>query len=107
MVEKPLAVNMEHASKMLSLAKKHGIHLLTNYETTWYGSNALAYRLSINEKKIGDIRGRCRWKAIGSDPAARICSGRFGHFDRSAPLQSTDLLRNGQESASGFLARVT
>ncbi len=56
MVEKPLAVNMEHASKMLALAKKHGIHLLTNYETTWYGSNAMAYRLSINEKKIGDIR---------------------------------------------------
>ena len=39
MVEKPLAVNMEHAKKMEALAKKHHIHLLTNYETTWYGSN--------------------------------------------------------------------
>ena len=56
MVEKPLAVNMEHANKMLNLARKYNIHLLTNYETTWYGSNAMAYRLSINEKKIGDIR---------------------------------------------------
>lgn len=36
MVEKPLAVNMEHARKMEDLSKKHGIHLLTNYETTWY-----------------------------------------------------------------------
>ena len=36
MVEKPLAVNMEHARKMEALSKKFGIHLLTNYETTWY-----------------------------------------------------------------------
>ena len=36
MVEKPLAINMEHAKKMEDLSKKHGIHLLTNYETTWY-----------------------------------------------------------------------
>ncbi len=56
MVEKPLAVSMEHAGKMISLAKKHNIYLLTNYETTWYGSNEEAYRLAITEKKIGDIR---------------------------------------------------
>jgi predicted dehydrogenase len=36
MVEKPLAVNMKHAKKMESLAKKYKIQLLTNYETTWY-----------------------------------------------------------------------
>jgi predicted dehydrogenase len=41
---KPLAVSMEHAREMESLAKKHGIHLLTNYETTWYGSNAAALK---------------------------------------------------------------
>jgi predicted dehydrogenase len=35
MVEKPLAVSVEHARKMQALAEKHGIHLLTNYETTW------------------------------------------------------------------------
>lgn len=38
MVEKPLAVNMEHAKKMEAISKKNGIHLLTNYETTWYPS---------------------------------------------------------------------
>ncbi|WP_395344186.1 Gfo/Idh/MocA family protein [Ningiella sp. W23] len=38
MVEKPLAINMEHANKMYELAKQHNIHLLTNYETTWYPS---------------------------------------------------------------------
>ncbi len=56
MVEKPLAVSMEHANKMLSLAKKYGIHLLTNYETTWYGSNEKAYSIVNKEKMIGDIR---------------------------------------------------
>lgn len=56
MVEKPLAVSWEHAQRMAALAKEHGIHLLTNYETTWYGSNARAYQLIHEEKGIGPIR---------------------------------------------------
>ena len=56
MVEKPLAVSMKHAKKMESLAKKHRIHLLTNYETTWYPTNHKAYELSKKERIIGDIR---------------------------------------------------
>jgi len=56
MVEKPLAVSNEHATKMLALAKKYNIYLLTNYETTWYGSNAKAYRVIKEDKLIGDIR---------------------------------------------------
>lgn len=55
MVEKPLAVNWEHAKKMIDLAEKHDIHLLTNYETSWYGSNAKAYDI-IESGDIGDIR---------------------------------------------------
>ena len=55
MVEKPLAVSQEHASRMLALAKKHGIHLLTNYETSWYGSNEKAGQL-IADQQIGAIR---------------------------------------------------
>jgi predicted dehydrogenase len=35
MVEKPLAVNLDHARQMAALARQHHIHLLTNYETTW------------------------------------------------------------------------
>ena len=56
MVEKPLAVSLDHANKMSALAKKHNIHLLTNYETTWYGSNQKAYDLVHSEKLVGDIR---------------------------------------------------
>ncbi len=56
MVEKPLAVSWEHAQEMIALAKKHKIHLLTNYETSWYGSNHKAYDLVHTEDKIGNIR---------------------------------------------------
>ena len=56
MVEKPLAVSVDHARRMAALATKHHIHLLTNYETTWYGSNRRAYELVDQEKAIGEIR---------------------------------------------------
>ncbi|MGB5819786.1 MAG: Gfo/Idh/MocA family oxidoreductase [Saonia sp.] len=56
MVEKPLAVNLGHAKKMIALAQKHNIHLLTNYETSWYGSSYKAYDLAITEQKVGDLR---------------------------------------------------
>ncbi|MDF1696265.1 MAG: Gfo/Idh/MocA family oxidoreductase [Saprospiraceae bacterium] len=55
MVEKPLAVSLEHAKKMEKLAKKHNIHLLTNYETTWYPSNHKAKEFIQNDS-IGAIR---------------------------------------------------
>jgi predicted dehydrogenase len=54
MVEKPLAVSLEHAKKMESLAKKHGIQLLTNYETTWYPTVHAAHEL-LNKDSIGSL----------------------------------------------------
>jgi predicted dehydrogenase len=55
MVEKPLAVSLEHARKMEALSKKHNILLLTNYETTWYGSHYAAQRIT-DAGTIGLIR---------------------------------------------------
>ncbi|WP_370539702.1 Gfo/Idh/MocA family protein [Algoriphagus sp. Y33] len=55
MVEKPLAVSLEHAQKMKTLAEKHNIHLITNYETTWYPSTFKAYEL-LNKGEVGDLR---------------------------------------------------
>ena len=56
MMEKPLAVKMQHARAMAAAAKEHGIKVFVNYETTWYSSNHYAYEL-LNEKKlIGDAR---------------------------------------------------
>jgi len=56
MVEKPLAVSLKHAEKMKALAEKHKIHLLTNYETTWYPTNHKAFELIKNDTVIGAIR---------------------------------------------------
>jgi len=56
MVEKPLAVSLKHAQRMESLAKEHNIMVLTNYETTWYGSNHEAYRQIHSLGTIGEIR---------------------------------------------------
>lgn len=56
MVEKPLAVSYEQAKQMQALAQKHTIQLLTNYETTWYGSNHRAYALANTDKVLGDLR---------------------------------------------------
>lgn len=56
MVEKPMAVSLEHSHKMLALAKQYNILLLTNYETTWYGSNEKAYQIVKGEKAVGEIR---------------------------------------------------
>lgn len=56
MVEKPLAVNLDHARRMEVLALEHDIHLLTNYETSWYPSHASAYTLTHTAEQIGDIR---------------------------------------------------
>ena len=54
MVEKPLAVSLEHAGKMQALAKKYKIHLLTNYETTWYPTVHAARDL-LKRDSIGSI----------------------------------------------------
>jgi predicted dehydrogenase len=56
MVEKPLAVSLDHAKKMKQLADQHGIHLLTNYETTWYPTNHKANELIQQDSIIGDLR---------------------------------------------------
>ena len=55
MVEKPLAVSVAHAKRMQALAQEHDIHLLTNYETTWYPTNHKAHGL-LHNGAIGDVR---------------------------------------------------
>jgi predicted dehydrogenase len=56
MMEKPLAVNMEHARAMSAAAKQAGMQLLVNYETTWYPGNQAAYKLACEEHALGDLR---------------------------------------------------
>jgi predicted dehydrogenase len=56
MMEKPLAVNMKDARAMVAAARKNGMQLLVNYETTWYPANQAAYKLVCDEHAIGDLR---------------------------------------------------
>ena len=55
MVEKPLAVSLAHAKEMANLAQKYQIHLLTNYETSWYATNEKIYQL-FKAGQIGEAR---------------------------------------------------
>jgi len=55
MVEKPLATNIQHAKKIKKLADETGIHVLTNYETSWYPTTAKAIDF-VNEGSIGTLR---------------------------------------------------
>src|SRR6202158_60393 len=56
MVEKPLAVSVEHALRIQALAKRYGIHVLTNYETTRYPRLAAAHQLVEGDSVIGPLR---------------------------------------------------
>ena len=56
MVEKPLAVSLTHARAIADAADKGRIHVIVNYETTWYPSTQSA-AIRVNERhEIGDIR---------------------------------------------------
>jgi predicted dehydrogenase len=56
MVEKPLATNMAHATKMKELALKNNIYLLTDYETSWYPSTEKVYQLVNDSNFMGSIK---------------------------------------------------
>lgn len=56
MMEKPLAVNLADARAMADAAKKGGIQLIVNYETTWYPGNQEAYKMICEQNAIGDLR---------------------------------------------------
>ena len=55
MMEKPLAVSMEHARRIADAAQRGRTHVLVNYETTWYASNAAVFR-AVQEGALGPVR---------------------------------------------------
>ena len=74
MMEKPLAVSVEHGRAMEAAAKAAGIHVMVNYETTWYPVNTPIWNLVHQEGKIGAVRrivahyGHQGPKEIGTPP---------------------------------------
>ena len=55
MMEKPLAVSFEDAFGMQKAAQAGKIHVLVNYETSWYPSNHVAYDL-VHDGSLGEVR---------------------------------------------------
>ena len=55
MVEKPLTISLDDALAIRRIAREKHIHVLVNYETTWYASNKAAYD-EATHGHIGDIR---------------------------------------------------
>jgi len=55
MMEKPLAVSFEDALAIQKAAQQGKIHVLVNYETSWYRSNHAAYDL-VHDGSLGDVR---------------------------------------------------
>ena len=56
MMEKPLAVDMADARAIARVAHEAGIHVIVNYETTWYPSHAEIWRVIKEQHAAGDIR---------------------------------------------------
>jgi predicted dehydrogenase len=73
MMEKPLAVSVEDARAIEKAAHSGKIHVLVNYETSWYASNHAAYDLA-HSGGLGEIRkvvvhdGHSGPKEIGVEP---------------------------------------
>ncbi len=55
MMEKPLAVSLEDALAIEKAAHAGKIHVIVNYETSWYRSNHAAYDL-VHDGGIGEVR---------------------------------------------------
>lgn len=72
-MEKPLAVSLQDALAMEKAARGAKIHVLVNYETSWYPSNHAAYDL-VHTGALGEIRkvvvhdGHSGPKEIGVQP---------------------------------------
>lgn len=75
MMEKPLAVSLEHACAMHRAAREHAIKVIVNYETTWYPSHRAMYALAREEGAIGAVHkivfrtGHQGPREIGCSPA--------------------------------------
>lgn len=73
MMEKPLAVSLQHGQAIQNAARKGNIQVLVNYETSWYRNTRAAYDL-VKRRTLGDIRkvvvhdGHAGPKKIGVGP---------------------------------------
>lgn len=55
MVEKPLAITKAQAERMQKLATDNNIHLITNFETSWYPTTEKTYQLVRDSGFVGKV----------------------------------------------------
>jgi glucose-fructose oxidoreductase len=55
MVEKPLTISLDDALAIRRTARDRHVHVLVNYETTWYASNRASYDETA-QGKLGEVR---------------------------------------------------
>jgi predicted dehydrogenase len=75
MMEKPFAVSMADARAMAAAARKGGIRVVVNYETTWYPSNKSAFDFVHTGPGVGELH-----KIVvrdGHSGPQKICSSYF------------------------------
>lgn len=93
MVEKPLATTLKDAQEMAQLSRVNNTLLLTNFETTWYGSNQ-TLKAEISKSDFGPIK-----KMIAKDghngPKEIGCSKEFLEW-------LTDPVKNGGGALMDF-----
>jgi glucose-fructose oxidoreductase len=90
MVEKPLATTLDDALAIRKTAREHHIHVLVNYETTWYSSNHGAYE-ELQQGKLGELH-----KVIFRD-------GHQGPKEIGVPPEFLRWLTDPQKNGAGAL----
>ncbi len=90
MVEKPLATSMLEAKEINDLANKFKIHVLTNFETSWYQSNQQV-RDMLEAGQLGELR-----KVIVND-------GHQGPKEIGVSKEFFEILTDPQKNGAGAL----
>ena len=90
MVEKPLAVSVDHAKQIQELARANNIYVITNYETTWYGSN----------RKIEEVKAQ---NQIGPLRKIVVHDGHEGPKEINVPKEFFDWLTDPVKNGGGAL----
>lgn len=90
MVEKPLTLSLDDALAIRRTARFHHIHVLVNYETTWYPSNRAVYD-ELQRGRLGPLR-----RVVVED-------GHQGPKEIGVPPEFLDWLTDPAQNGAGAL----
>lgn len=90
MVEKPLAFTVADAREIESLAKKHSIYVLTNFETSWYPS-------------IREVKELADNGALGEIKKVMVNAGHQGPKEIGVSGEFLEILTDPEKNGAGAL----